>query len=387
METAQVTAQSSPCSPAGRPGHRPPARARGSCGPLATLPPCPRAAPQQGPQPTGDRAHGAPSVLVPAEARKSRTHVLSFFWLFKSDRKGERNSSHERERHALLSAFESLRSDGHPHLHRCGAAGGRVWAPSGSRSQEEWGCQADSPVLKCTGTPRPRAGKEGPPSVPAQLACPTRSPWARDPRPALGVTVRASPGSCGSSLGTLKSGAQKQTSSRARGPRPGRCHRPGVCLHAAGQQACRVPRTGRGPRRAEDTPCIGRSGRTAMPSSSVTLGEAERAQVTTGRVQAAGLGAQGPSARPPHQEPGAPSRQQPSPYLRPPPSLPALPLLGTTLTSDPCPSPVPISPHGALLCGAGAEGPPAGSGSLVGQRAGGCAHGPGSPLRRAPGCG
>lgn len=43
-----------------------------------------------------------------------------------------------------------------------------------------------------------------------------------------------------------------------------------------------------------------------MPSSSVTLGEAERAQVTTGRAQAPGLGAQGPSAHPPHQEPGAP---------------------------------------------------------------------------------
>lgn len=46
--------------------------------------------------------------------------------------------------------------------------------------------------------------------------------------------------------------------------------RPGMSLHAAGQKACRVPQIERGARRTEDTPKVGRSRRTAVPSWLVT---------------------------------------------------------------------------------------------------------------------
>lgn len=123
----------------------------------------------------GPRSAGRVGLPRASSPRKEERAARTFFpscGSLKGTGRG-RTHSHKRERRALLSALTSLQSDRRPHLHtrrrlrpRLGdrATGGRVlgaqWEPSCGKNG---GWQADSPVLKCTETPRPRAGKEGPP--------------------------------------------------------------------------------------------------------------------------------------------------------------------------------------------------------------------------------
>lgn len=168
----QVTAQSSRCSPgaAQDTGPRPGSEAAAAHWPRGRLAPGLSPDGALGPQSAG--RVGLPRASSPRkEERAARTFFPSCGSLKVTGR--GRTHSHKRERRALLSALTSLQSDRRPHLHtrrrlrpRLGdrATGGRVlgaqWEPSCGKNG---GWQADSPVLKCTETPRPRAGKEGPP--------------------------------------------------------------------------------------------------------------------------------------------------------------------------------------------------------------------------------
>lgn len=176
-------------------------------------------------------------------------------------------------------------------------------------------------------------------------------------RPALGVTARASPGSCGSTLGKLKSGSREQTSSR--GPRRvprglGQADTAGVacfCTRPASRHAGSL-----GPEGATEDRGHPLRRRLREGSHALIVGD------LGGSREGAGYHRSNPSTTPGRPaasctcapaprlagSPGPRSRQ-PSPSRRPPPSVPAVPLLGTTR-----PRPRPLPRRGALLYGAGA---------------------------------